>query len=55
MRRREFITLLGGTLGWPLAARSQQARLPTIGILVTGNPNPEAFLQRLRVALRAAG
>jgi putative ABC transport system substrate-binding protein len=47
VRRREFITLLGGAMTWPLAARAQEpAKLPTIGFI--GTETPDVYTDRLR-------
>jgi putative ABC transport system substrate-binding protein len=55
MRRREFITLLGGAAAWPLAARAQQAaKIARIGFMRAAGPNEKEF-DAFRSGLRALG
>ena len=53
MRRREFVTLVGGAAAWPFATRAQPAKLPTVGLLGAATLSAwslwtAAFVQRLR-------
>jgi putative tryptophan/tyrosine transport system substrate-binding protein len=54
LKRREFLTLLGGAAAWPLAARAQQA-LPAIGFLHEGLPAPLSLTTAFQQGLIEAG
>jgi putative ABC transport system substrate-binding protein len=58
MRRREFITLLGGAATWPFAARAQQEQTRRIGVLMAhaeSDPEFQAYLAAFRVGLEKLG
>src|SRR5215471_5193181 len=56
LKRREFISLIGGAVVWPIAARSQQPGMPVIGYLSGRSPEAEAsFLSAFRKGLEETG
>jgi ABC-type uncharacterized transport system substrate-binding protein len=55
MKRREFITLIGAAVGWSHAARGQQPKAPTVGVLVVGSPGSEQFWRLFRNGMRELG
>jgi putative ABC transport system substrate-binding protein len=52
MRRRDFISLLGGAAAWPLAARAQQPAMPVVGWI---SPDAPDLLQAFREGLKETG
>src|SRR5262249_20333872 len=58
MKRREFITLIGGAAAWPLAARAQQPEVRRIGVLMsraTDDPEGQAGFAAFKQGLQELG
>ena len=58
MRRRDFITLLGGATAWPLAVRAQPKRMRRIGVLmglVANDPEAQSRVVAFENGLRELG
>jgi putative tryptophan/tyrosine transport system substrate-binding protein len=55
MRRREVITLIGGAVAWPLAARAQPPKTPVVGFLHLGSPENSGQVAAFRRGLAETG
>ena len=55
LRRRQFITLLGGAAAWPFRARAQQSKVARIGALYIGLADEESFKKELSEGLNQLG
>jgi putative ABC transport system substrate-binding protein len=55
MKRREFITLLGSAVAWPLVARAQQSTVPVVGFLHEASPDFPDRLRGFSQGLKEAG
>src|SRR3954449_4895586 len=55
MKRREFLGVLSGAATFPLAVAAQPGRMPRVGLLMLGNPDPSLFLREVTAGLRELG